>query len=680
MYAAEILASEQIEIYAESTRVLLYIFGVSLGIAVFGGVMNRINTALAVRSKQKSYKQQSVVFMNQRSHEAKGFNGGSLHFNIASENKVIANAELHDLREFLLKLSFRSLEGRLREVERWRKGKFVSAMLKESLSIVIKRIDKDIETTNTEITLQEAHDRKEYIKALKALNEAVAFGELESIHQAVLDGAAAMKDSPQDNRIEMIDLHLNAAHKCMVFAELEQAIIYYEKACELQREITGHLHEKFAECLNELGYAHHLAENHEKATACHENALTIYSRTIGSERLETGLTQNAIGISLASNNEFEKALKHHFHALPILVKNFGEHYPSVAATYSNIAVALNGSGQYERAVEYHQKAIDCDLKYFGKNHKSVAIYQNLLGLAQYQLAHMDEAIASFKKSLEIAEKVFGNEHPTTATICNNLGGVVYATEDYDAAIKYYNRALSINMQAFDGNHENIAVNLGNLGSAWKKKGGFARAIDYYKNALEIELQKFGEMHATVATTYDNLGGALRGKGEFEEAIKYKQKALDISLKLYGEHHENIAICYNGIAKTYEAMEEYQKAIDFFEKTLMVNVKLNGGDDINAARAYMNLGRVMKLAKQYDNAQNSYEQAIAIYKKLPGEERQVIEIYEYLADVANSSGNAKKALLFAEKAQDLAIKIDDSGLVSQAAAIVQKMKERLAVSM
>ncbi len=681
MYAAELFAADNIELYAESTRILFYIFGSSLLIAVFGMIMNRINVMLSVHKKEKKFQDQSVVFMNRRSHEVKGYNGGSYHIDIVNENKLIKSAGIEELREYLLKLSFRSCEGRLREVDRWRKNKFATAIVREAINIVIKRIDKNVQSTEQEITLQDVLRQQEYIKVLKEMNELVSFGNLDDIETVISNYLVVMREKGVKKNDLEVDLYRNAANKFLVFGQLDKAILFFEKAGERRREIAGTVDEIFAECLNDLGYCHHLAENHDKALACHENALVVYTHVIGANRLEIGLTHNAIGISHVANSEYEKALKHHFYALPILLKNFGDKYPSVAATYGNIALALSGSKLYARALEYYQKAIAIDQEFFGKSHKSIAIYYNLLGLAQYQLHQIDDAIASFKKSLEVAEKAYDSEHPTIATICNNLGGVLYAIENYEEAIKYYDRALSINVQIFSETDETIAINLGNLGSAWKKKGGFVRAVEYYKNALAIELSHYGEMHAVVATTYDNLGGALRGKGDFNEALNYKKKALDINLKLFGEEHLNVVICYHGLAKTYEAMSDLEKAREYYEKNLALNLTLNGDDNIHVARGYASLGRIAYLQKQIKNTEEYYEQAIAIYKKIPESNVQIIETYGLLSDALSDLGDAKKALLMAEKAHEILTtqSIGKEPLASMITAKVQIMKERLAVS-
>lgn len=684
MYTAELLTGDHIEIYAESTRILLYIFGLSLAIAVFGSVMNRINIALSVRSKEKSYQQQSMVFMNQRSHEVKGYNGGSYHIDFVNENNIVNNAGVENLARLLLKLSFRSLEGRLREVERWRKGKFIDAMLKESLDIVIKRIDKNIRSTEDEIILHDKHGEQEFTQTLKHLNDAVAFGELEKIDTLIVEALPELRkvagDKSEIQELE-VELYRNAAAKFLVFCQLEKAVEYLELASEKQREISGALSETFAECLNELGYVHHLSDHHDKAITCHENALLVYTRTIGPERLEVGITHNALGISQAANGNYEKALKHHFYALPILTKNFGATYPSVAATHCNIALALCGSNQHQRAIEQYRQAIEIDQAHFGKHHKSIAIYCNLLGLAYYQLQELEEAISSFKKALEVAEKVYGTEHPTVATISNNLGGVLYATEAYDEAIKYYERALGINLQIFDKEHEIIGINLGNLGSAWKKKGNFIKAIDYYQNALTIEVARYGEMHPTVATTYDNLGGALRGKGEYEKALDYKKKALDINIKLLGEEHRNVAICYNGIGKTYEAMDKFSAAIENYQKALAINKKIHGDKDINVARVSANLGRAYALDQQNEAAEKFCEIAVEIYKSLPGQIEKATDIYGNMSDIFSSKEAPKKALQYAEKAYRLFAdsEIKNDALDKQLRARVEIMKERLAVS-
>lgn len=641
-----------LEIYSQSATILYYIFGTSLVIAAFGMAANHLNEYIKKRRQQTAFVRQSVVYTNQQQYKVKGYNGGAYHINLMNDNEILKDAGYAELREHLIRFSFRSKEGRLRELERWWKGKFVGANLKEALKIIINRIDRDIEATNDELGKSKMHNRHDFVAIITKLNEAIAFGELDSMEKISSEGKEFCSKLAQDSSQEEVFLYNTIAKKYLIFCDFVQAIKYFEKAGEKLREGSSVLDENFAQILNDLGYAYFLSGDFENAIKCHENSLLVYTRLFGSDRLETGVTYNAIGIAYLAHGQQEKALRNHFHALPILVHNLESRHPSIAATLCNIALAYDHLGMYEKSTDNYRKALEIDFEHFGKSHKSVAIDHNLLGLSLYQIGQNEEAIANFKKSLEISERVYGNDHPTTATTCNNLGGVYYTMKNYDDAIKYYERALGINMKVFERNNEHVEVSLCNLASAWKKKGGHNKAIEYYKNALEIELLRYGENDARVATTYDNLGGALRGKGDFKTAIEYKKKALDIDHKLFGEDHKSVAICHNGLAKTYAAMEDYETAILHYEKALEINRKLFGPDDPSVAKGLIGLGRSRFEQKQYEDAISNYHKALTIQKKLVGGEEEVGLIFHDIGSALSAAGKISDAMDYEERALNI----------------------------
>jgi len=333
--------------------------------------------------------------------------------------------------------------------------------------------------------------------------------------------------------------------------------------------------EKFSSFLFQLGWIHYDVRDMEKAVMYYEKALEIDREIFGDTHTDVARDLVGLGLTLDTLGDSRKAVEYYEKALKIDKKVYGENHPDVAAMLNNLGSAWYSLGDPKKAVEYYEKALKIGIKVYGENHPSVATRLNNLGLAWDSLGDPKKAVGYYEKALKIDIKVYGETHPNVATRLNNLGGAWDSLGDPKKAVGYYEKALKIDIKVYGENHPDVAIDLNNLGLAWDSLGDPKKAVGYYEKALKIGIKVYGENHPSVATRLNNLGGAWDSLGDPKKAVEYYEKALKIDIKVYGENHPSVATRLNNLGLAWYALGDPKKAVEYIQQAYTIFQKVYG---------------------------------------------------------------------------------------------------------
>jgi signal transduction histidine kinase/Flp pilus assembly protein TadD len=230
---------------------------------------------------------------------------------------------------------------------------------------------------------------------------------------------------------------------------------------------------------------------------------------------------------------------------------------------------------------------------------------NALGYLSKQKQNIEKAAEYYTEAIKIASA--NNIEERLVFLYNNLGNIYTSTSQFDMAIDNYLKSLQFARRVENINEQAIALN--NIGLINYKLGNFEEAIAYYLDALEI--RKANDLYEDINTTYINLALCYNAIGSRQEAIN----AFNSVLNNVSDSDKSITIdAYFGLGKTHFDQNRNMEAERFF-----------------------------KLA--YDLAESN------------GETKKLSSIEYYLAYIYFRNNNVSKALLFLNRSQEKAKKIN-----------------------
>jgi|GEM_PF-4413830 len=191
--------------------------------------------------------------------------------------------------------------------------------------------------------------------------------------------------------------------------------------------------------------------------------------------------------------------------------------------------------------------------------------------------------------------------------------------------------------------------------------------------LENKLYKKAERHFNLALLSEGKD-AIEMKiftviGHLHLIQKAYKKAADILIKALAlsKDEVDLAFIYMGIAKVYQFLADYKKSLQYYAKVqwLCTNVlkelKLASLSQINLASLFYDLYKYGKAKKEIEDTLSLFE-----FQNNP---KQLASVYAMLAECLQNERNYEEALLFLNKAFDIA---HTQGLLRTAAKILYRM--------
>jgi tetratricopeptide (TPR) repeat protein len=233
-----------------------------------------------------------------------------------------------------------------------------------------------------------------------------------------------------------------------------EAIEFYEKSLEINKETLPENHSDLATSYNNLGLVYDNMGKHSQALSYYKKALEIYQKSLPINHRNFAAAYNNIGSVYDIMGEYPQALSYYEKAFEIFQKNLPANHPDFADSYNNIGLVYTNMGEYSKALSYYSKALEIKQKTLPENHLSLATsYNNIAGL-YYSMNEYSKARSYFERALEIFEKTSTN-HPNLASSYNNIGHVCCHMGEYSKALSYFERALDIKQRSLPSNHPSI---------------------------------------------------------------------------------------------------------------------------------------------------------------------------------------------------------------------------------
>lgn len=229
-----------------------------------------------------------------------------------------------------------------------------------------------------------------------------------------------------------------------------EALVYYQKAVDIQKRILPFNHPLIAETLSKMGVAYRHKGEYGEALTYHQKALEIKKLSLPPTHPSIALSLNCLGNVFVILGEFDEALKYYKETLEIRRQNKSSSLPT---------------------------------------NRQLDIWKilNNIGSVNSILNKFDESIRYYKEALSVRRDhlIASAPHPDIGMILNGLGSVYKKVGMYDEALKCYEEALLIFERTLPSHHLDIADTLCAIGIVFKNRGEFDSALECLSKALAI---------------------------------------------------------------------------------------------------------------------------------------------------------------------------------------------------
>ncbi len=293
------------------------------------------------------------------------------------------------------------------------------------------------------------------------------------------------------------------------------------------------------------------------------------------------------------------------------------------------------SGNYEAVLEEGKNLLasnpgDIDKAY---------VYQ-LIADAHYYTNDINRSLENYL--LAIASFAKNNESPLQHVMeCHSHAGFCYRElGQHDKAIQYYQLALTYSTQLNDSSE--IAVQYANLGTVYGRIGELQKASEYFNDAYAIDFIR----RDTVALGFDlrNLAELQLLSGDYLLAIDYYKQSLKILENSTGNHNSH-ALRLGAIGNSFLRANQFDSARHYL--TASLNELNNMGDSLNVAVQWIRLADLEFSSGNNKRALSWAKKAESYFTRLD-ESQYLINTNDILSKIYLSSGQPNPSLAYANK--------------------------------
>ncbi len=302
-------------------------------------------------------------------------------------------------------------------------------------------------------------------------------------------------------------------------------------------------------------------------------------------------------------------------------------------------------------------------------------------------------------SIITASKKYPEMSSITTQAYNNRGFIYDINGESDKAVDSYESSMEIAIEQNDLLGECLALH--NISACYQQIGEYEKALSYSFQCLKIaEKNQFDDY---IAAAYNTHAVCYHYMGLPDLAIDYYNRAVDGNLKLGKQGEYDIAVCYTNIGSVFYDLDQVDEALDYYRKSLKISESLNHYDGLNQSLTNKNniamilatqgknedaIKMFLRNAEVYDSISDphgvglSYSNLAGIYndenkhtlaleyarksvanlnKSFPFE---LSESYSVLSNVFIKLDQTDSAMFYAEKAHDIAIKLNSNDLKSR----------------
>ncbi|KAI9074512.1 hypothetical protein K1719_043511 [Acacia pycnantha] len=347
-----------------------------------------------------------------------------------------------------------------------------------------------------------------------------------------------------------------------MLGQLENAITYYTKGLEVQKQILGETDQRVGETCRYLAEAHVQALQFDEAERLCQMALDIHRARDSPPSLEEAADRRLMGLICETKGKHEAALEHLVLASMAMVANGQER--EVASVDCSIGDTYLSLSRYDEAVFAYQKALTAFKASKGENHPAVALVFVRLADLYKRTGKIKESKSYCESALKIYEQPLpGVLLEDIASGLTDVAAIYESTNEHEQALNLLKKALGIYNNA-PGQQSTIAGIEAQMGVLYYIVGDYTESYNAFKNGI-TKLRAMGEKKsAFFGVALNQMGLSCVQRYALSEAAELFEESKSILEQEYGPYHpETLGVCSN-LAGTYDALGRLDDAIEILE--------------------------------------------------------------------------------------------------------------------
>ncbi|XP_028781758.1 protein KINESIN LIGHT CHAIN-RELATED 3 [Neltuma alba] len=347
-----------------------------------------------------------------------------------------------------------------------------------------------------------------------------------------------------------------------MLGQLENAITYYPRGLEVQKQILGETDQRVGETCRYMAEAHVQALQFDEAERLCQMALDIHKARDSPPSLEEAADRRLMGLICETKGKHEAALEHLVLASMAMVANGQE--AEVASVDCSIGDTYLSLCRYDEADFAYQKALTAFKASKGENHPAVAlVFVRLADLCK-RTGKITESKSYCEDALEIYEKPLpGVLLEDIASGLTDVAAIYESMNEHKQALNLLKKALGIYNDA-PGQQSTIAGIEAQMGVLCYIIGDYAESYNAFKNAIS-KLRAIGEKKsAFFGIALNQMGLSCVQRYALSEAAELFEEAKNILEQEYGPYHPETLGVYSNLAGTYDALGRLDDAIEILE--------------------------------------------------------------------------------------------------------------------
>ncbi|MGO8948134.1 MAG: FxSxx-COOH system tetratricopeptide repeat protein [Ktedonobacterales bacterium] len=335
---------------------------------------------------------------------------------------------------------------------------------------------------------------------------------------------------------ELADVLCKAADYVFDRSQTELAQALYQRALQIQEQVTGPGHPKVAMLVQRLAYLYRRLDQFEQAESLLLATMSMLEQALGPEHPAVASHLSLLATVYTDRGKYELAEPLYQRALSIQEQTLGPDHPEIAESLLWLGVFCASQGKYDVAEAVYQRALSYWERVAGPGQLQVAYLLNQFGLLYTEQGKYELAEACCQRALRLVEQIKGAEHYDTANMLETLASLYCAWGRYEVAEPLYQRSLHLFEQALGPAHRTVSYPLSGLAILRRDQGRFEEAGALFQRALRIREQVVGGEHPETAQILHDVAILRQKEGNVREACSLAERALVIRSQAFGDGH------------------------------------------------------------------------------------------------------------------------------------------------
>lgn len=224
--------------------------------------------------------------------------------------------------------------------------------------------------------------------------------------------------------------------------QYKKALLTLERALDIEKKILDVDDDLIITTRNNIASLHQKNNNYKIALKIYNENLIFLGKN-RKESTETIQILNNMAALYSAQGDINKAEACYNRALGIFTKIYGDNHPQIVYILNNLASLYSDNKQSGKAIEIYKKVIRIFEENISTTHLNLAITFNNLATIYQDNGQYDEALLLYNKSINIKEKFFKEDSMEIANALNTLALLHFKMNNYSKSEEYLRKVLKI---------------------------------------------------------------------------------------------------------------------------------------------------------------------------------------------------------------------------------------------